>query len=273
MEIKSVWIKNNGIWTSLDLDSEKLFKTVSSNVPKSNIYEGYYPVAIESFNDLGDSGNTYTDESIIPIIKIISVIPNPVAPVNSKSSKRNISVNAADFKILSDVQNNEESYILIYPEFVYDRSQIDVDRVKELNFKYLNRTITEEEKQEWNTGIDGNAGLKGAFTISDIKRIEYNCELIGELLAVEVPVKSWKYGDIPRESDYRRILVNVQNIRDAYIVYSDTPQVPEQPLNSYQKWNDIERILHDVYTIYINIQNSYYYCGSEIYAGEGIGII
>ena len=155
--------------------------------------------------------------------------------------------------------------------FVYDRTQADVDRVKELNEKYLDGTITDKETQEWNTGINSAEGLRGAFGLSDIQRIEYNTEKIGGYLATIVMTKQWEREDIPRVSDYYRIRENVQKIRDALMVYSDTPLVPEQPLNTYQKWNDIERILHDSYDKYMKLKNSYYYCGTELYAGEGIG--
>ena len=155
--------------------------------------------------------------------------------------------------------------------FVYDRTQEDVERVKELNEKYLKGTITDEEKREWNTGINGVGGLRGAFNLSDIQRIEYNTEKIGGYLAEIVPVKQWEYGDIPRVSDYARIRDNVKKIKESLITYSDTPEVPEHPFNTFRKWNDIERILHDVYSIYVRLKNSYYYCGTELYAGEGIG--
>lgn len=165
----------------------------------------------------------------------------------------------------STYQNTIE-YIL--PFFVYDRTQADVDRVKELNEKYLKGTITDDEKREWNTGINGKLGLKGALNLADIKRVERNADQIGKLVAAAVNVKEWEYGDIPRVSDYARIRENVRKIRTAYIVHSDTPEMPKQPLNTYQKWNDIEKILHDVYYIYVRLKNSYKYCGEELYAGE-----
>lgn len=155
--------------------------------------------------------------------------------------------------------------------FVYDRTQADVDRIKELNEKALNETITDEEIQEWKTGLNGTEGLRGAFGLSDIQRIEYNTEKIGGYLATIVLTKQWEREDIPRVSDYSRIRENVQKIKEALMTYSDTPQVPEQPLNTYKKWNDIEQILHDVYSIYVRLKNSYYYCGTELYAGEGLG--
>lgn len=158
-------------------------------------------------------------------------------------------------------------------EFVYDRTQEDVDRVKELNNKYIKGTITDEEKLEWSQGINGSIGLKGAFNLCDINRVERNTRIIAGLVSVATEVKEWEYGDIPRVGDFLRIRENVQKIRETLFLLSDTPQTPIQPLNTYKKWNDIERILHDVYYVYMRIQNSYYYCDTEIYAGEGIGDI
>ena len=152
-------------------------------------------------------------------------------------------------------------------EFIFDRTQADIDRVKELNEKYRTGKITEEERSEW------AAGLKGALNAADLNRIEGNTEIIAEYLATVVSVKTWKPSDIPRVSDYKRIRDNVQKVRDAWAVKSDTPPTPEQPLNTYQKWNDIERILHDVDFVYTRTMESRYYCGDEFYAGEGVGII
>ena len=78
---------------------------------------------------------------------------------------------------------------------------------------------------------------------------------------------------IPRVSDFKRICDNVQRIREAWSALKDTPATPDPPLITYQKWNAIERILHDVKYVYDRVVGSYYYCGDEIYAGEGIGIL
>lgn len=91
-------------------------------------------------------------------------------------------------------------------------------------------------------------------------------------VAASIKTKSWSYGDIPRVSDYLRIRGNLQVIKDAWMALSDSPAVPDQPLNTYKKWNDIEKLLHDVNYTYDRTVSSYDYCG-EIYAGEGIGVI
>ena len=147
-------------------------------------------------------------------------------------------------------------------EWVYDRTQADVERVKVLNDKYAAGTISEEEKIEW------AAGMKGALNVADLNRIESNIREIAETLAVSVTVKMWGADQVPRASDFKRIRDNVQRIREAWSALKDTP-----PLTTYQKWNAIERILHDVKYVYDRVMGSYYYCGDEIYAGEGIGIL
>lgn len=129
-------------------------------------------------------------------------------------------------------------------EFVYDRSAQDVLQMTK----------------------------KGVLNADDINRIENNTGDIADKIAVPVTVKSWSVGGLPRVSDYKRIRDNVERIRQGYGIRSDTPVTPEQPLNTYQKWNDIERILFDVNDLYDRTENARAYCG-EIFAGEGVGIL
>ena len=129
-------------------------------------------------------------------------------------------------------------------EFVYDRSAQDVLQMTK----------------------------KGVLNADDINSIENNTGDIADKIAVPVTVKSWSVGGLPRVSDYKRIRDNVERIRQGYGIRSDTPVTPEQPLNTYQKWNDIERILFDVNDLYDRTENARAYCG-EIFAGEGVGIL
>lgn len=155
-----------------------------------------------------------------------------------------------------------------YPDliFIYNRTQEDVDRVKYLNNKYLTGTITEEEKQEW------SRDLIGALNVSDLERVEWNSDVIASFFNKTIVTKRWKMGDIPRESDYKRIRDNVQEIRNMFPVSFETlPPVPEQSLNTFQKWNGLEKILYNIYTIYQATLKNQYYCDTEMYAGEGVG--
>lgn len=150
--------------------------------------------------------------------------------------------------------------------FVYDRTKNDVDEVRKLTEKYLDGTITEEERKKW------MGDMKGALNISDMKRIEGNIMVISKFFSVFPVGKTWNSSrDIPRESDFTRILGNIKKIRDAWFGLSNTPKTPARPLNTYQKWNDIEKILHDFDYTYDRYINGFHYCGSEFYAGEGMG--
>ena len=101
-------------------------------------------------------------------------------------------------------------------EWVYDRTQADVERAKVLNDKYAAGTISEEEKREW------AAGMKGALNAADLNRIESNIREIAEALAVSVTVKMWGADQVPRVSDFKRIRDNVQRIREAWNALKDT---------------------------------------------------
>lgn len=139
----------------------------------------------------------------------------------------------------------QETIVYVLPYFITDRSQLDIDE----------RTA------------------KGFINASDMERVETTTELIAGYIAVPVTVKkNWKTGDLPRVSDFKRIRDNVEKIRSGYVIRADTPETPVQPLNTWQKWNDLEQILYDIFWIYFNNLNNKDYCG-EISAGEEIGVI
>lgn len=115
--------------------------------------------------------------------------------------------------------------------------------------------------------VEGRTG-KGFLNSRDLNRIEKNSYTVGNLAALVIDAKyDWAVGDLPRSNDFRRILLQVQKLRD-YAHRSITPEVPEQPLNHYEKFNDIEQIQKDCFDIYVGNKKNIVYAG-EIYAGEG----
>lgn len=127
---------------------------------------------------------------------------------------------------------------------VTDRSQNDIERVREL-FKKGWQNFTQTEKDEWLNGI------KGALNKIDLERIQNNIQLLSDALELNLTVDA--IPEIPKANFYNMLVKNVEAIRGAYYIYKSTPLTPELPLNTYQKWNDIEKILLDVYE---NIQNN-----------------
>lgn len=151
--------------------------------------------------------------------------------------------------------------------FVYDRTMKDVEYVMELTKKYQDGTITEDEKRIWADG------MKGALNAGDLNRIESNISAIAAILQAEIEEcrTDWSVHDRPHAKDYDRIRSNTQSIKNALAYTPGVAAVPDRPLNTYEKWNEIEKILYDVNELHTRIINSLYRCGDELYAGEGVG--
>ena len=142
-------------------------------------------------------------------------------------------------------------------EFITDRTQADVDLVKELREKYLNGTITEEEKELYATN------LKGARNRSDFIRILTNMRYIATMF--EIPYSMDELPEIPRESYIQQLRDNVEMFRQKLPIHDTTPYTPFLPINSWQKMNDLEQILYDVHE---NLKYRFnYYCGNDAYTG------
>ena len=154
---------------------------------------------------------------------------------------------------------------------IYDRTQADVDRVKELNnIGYFN--MTTEQQQEWLTD------LKGALNRSDLVRIENDIQILSDVLELDLDTYDGHIPEIPNTAYYKTMRENVQEIRDSGYIHTDTPTTPHSPLNGYTKINDIEKILRDVYKV-LN-DTFYHFCHSTattpyggVYAGEEIGLL
>lgn len=157
---------------------------------------------------------------------------------------------------------NTIEYIL--PWFVFDRTQEDVDEVKRLE-KVGWDNMTESERTLW------KKGMKGALNLSDIKRIENDCSVIAQLLNVSIVTHRDNLPSFPDESYFDSLLENVSTLRNAGYRYQTTPEIPARPINTYQKINDIEKILSDIYEVYNS--NFVYYAGDGLYAGQEIGLL
>lgn len=152
--------------------------------------------------------------------------------------------------------------VLLWKNAVTDRTQSDVERVVELLKKGW-QSFTHEEKETW------QKGLKGSLNRADLERIQNNVQLLSDVLELDLVVE--EIPEIPKVNFYNTLATNVEAIRGAYCIHADTPPTPQAPLNTYEKWNDIEKILLDVYGILLN--NFSYYCGNEIYAGDATGLL
>lgn len=110
-----------------------------------------------------------------------------------------------------------------------------------------------------------NKTPKGKYEYTDLNRIEEWCEYLAEILNsysynVNITVKTnWTRLDMPTVSKIERIRQNVLQLKNAY--YSFT-QVPIN-LNfmTFEKANDIEKILNEIDILLVHMENYFVYCG------------
>jgi hypothetical protein len=121
------------------------------------------------------------------------------------------------------------------------------------------------------TDID-NKTTKGYYNVADFNRIESDCAYLADYFNLTITTKTWVRTDFPTAAELSRIIANVTAVRAAYYTYITTPATPSAPLTTYQKANDLEQVLNDIYNLYnINLLNLTY-CG-EMYAGENGGVM
>ena len=137
---------------------------------------------------------------------------------------------------------------------IYDRTQSDVEYA-------LNHP-------------DSNSFLKGAYNYTDLDRIEDWTEYIAEQLnyygynvniSTSILLTTWEMESFPTKVEMERIRSNVQNLKNAFVAFTSVPTNLERM--TYQKANDLEKVLYELNTLINNMIASFYYSG-EIYSGE-----
>lgn len=160
----------------------------------------------------------------------------------------------------------------ILTNMVFDRTQADVDALVSIMQKANAQgfsSLTPAEIAFIKTA------QKGAYNSADVNRVvsAYNT-LVADLAAEGYPVTL--AGSIPTKATSMLLLdtegeiylQNVEIIRSALPVFDNTPPTPTTMDNlTYQKANDIEKILYDVSVAIQNMIDAYFYSG-ELYCGE-----
>lgn len=159
---------------------------------------------------------------------------------------------------------NTYSYPFTWIEPVLDRSQTDVDCARML-LSMSWEELTTEQKEAF------QKGLKGCLNRTDLERIENNIQILLDVFEINSSTYVGAVPEFPTTTYFKQMQRNVEAIRTAYFVHDDTPNTPELPFNTWQKFNDIEKILSDVYEV-VSSQLKYY-AGSEIYAGDTVGLL
>lgn len=113
--------------------------------------------------------------------------------------------------------------------------------------------------------------LQQILSKSDVKRNENNCFVLAQLLNVSLVTYRDNLPKHPDREYFENLRKNVQALRDVGYRFIETPEVPPQPINTYQKVNDLEKILHDVYEVYNS--NFTYYAGEGLCAGDDTNLL
>lgn len=156
------------------------------------------------------------------------------------------------------------SYPYTWQEPVTDRTQSDAEHARELLTVPWSE-MTAEQQTEYSNG------LKGCMNWSDFARIENNIQILLDVLEIDNTSYVEAVPEFLTESYFENMKENVTAIREGYCVHEDTPQVPELPYNTWEKYNAVEKILADVYEV-VSAQ-FHYYAGDEIYAGDDTGAL
>lgn len=179
-------------------------------------------------------------------------------------------------------------------EFITDRTQADVDRIKEITRILLEEDYVDDDEAGhlyWEFLHDS----KGALNFSDVRRIADNMNKIADYIKlpgyntlllyyedkVENPDGMVDPQDIdafiPRVDFFNALHSNLICLhQNSHYLLPTTPKVPDRPFNTFEKLNAIEKILEDAYSIYEASINGEYRCGdsavtsstSELFADE-----
>lgn len=153
---------------------------------------------------------------------------------------------------------------------VTDRTQADVERVRELAAKGF-AAMTSDEQAEW------LAGMKGAYNASDLNRVGTALNYLAGRLAsicgksITWTAKTdWAVTDIPVASQAETYRRQIQDIRDALAYPAGTPDAPGLNRLTYTGANDIERILVLCEDLIVKVAKSFRHTGAAECAAGGL---
>lgn len=153
---------------------------------------------------------------------------------------------------------------------ITDRTQQDVDRIRELAKKLNAGTATVEELAEWNSIV-----LKGSYDYSDLNRVGDAVQYLSEILkshGYDCPVSpklDWLESGRGAPSDMAQYLQNVQTLRGILTLLPETPNVPaDMEKLTWQEANAIEQILVDLESTIKTMLKTRVACGDAYCGGE-----
>lgn len=230
--------------------------TTLGNVTPAEIEDTEYTIYLGARNNANNQANAYCSERIYSakyyyndelIADFIPVLDRNNVPCLYDTISQMFFYNKGTGNFIAgEIQEN-----VYYENLIYDRTQADV------NYALNNPQST--------------LFLKGAYNHTDLNRIEAYSEYVAEQLnlynySVNITTKTnWTDEDFPTRTEMKRIRDNVEKLKNAFISFTSVPASLEKM--TYQKANDLEKVLYELDTLINNMIASFYYSG-EVYSGE-----
>lgn len=126
-----------------------------------------------------------------------------------------------------------------------------------MNNSNLDPLIIDRTEQDVATGTK-----KGFYNVSDIQRINSYIEYLSGVLGLNLTVTDVFLGQALTRAQIDDIISNVNSIRAAWYVASDTPHTPIAVNWDYVKANNIEKILKALDEFYQSTQIDKLYSGT-----------
>ena len=149
---------------------------------------------------------------------------------------------------------------------IFDRTQNDISTAI---------SLIEQKVKKFESLTNEEIGIleRGTITINTLNRIENKQTEIAELFSrlsinVDIENKNWEETQIFNQSEFQRILDNLNVLIKSFCIYSSTPNIPKISYH-FEDINAIEKILFDLEELYNKALKSFVYCGIT-YCGTGL---
>lgn len=150
---------------------------------------------------------------------------------------------------------------------IFDRTRQDVENAVRIRAQKVQNGLELSEQEV-------EILERGTLTINALNRIEQKQDYLKQVFNgmgyfnVGTLNKAWSAQDIFKGEDFKRITNNLDILKEAFFVYSNTPNTPE-PTYYYETINSIEKILNDLDLMIYDVQSKYRFCGT-FNCGESI---
>lgn len=145
---------------------------------------------------------------------------------------------------------------------IFNRTQLDVDNAIK---------IREEKIKTFQKLTESDISIleRGMLTFNTLNRIENKQQELKELFSSIgywntnlVANRTWSdHEEVFTKEDFQRIIDNENILRNAFFVYSDTPNTPTISFG-YEDINSLEKILYDLENMISVVKSSFKECGT-----------